>query len=187
MKTIKFIPFLLAALLIQCAGPEQNNTERPEMGASTPIGEQASVIDDVSANNIVKVAVGSPDHTTLVAALQAAGLVGVLANPGPFTVFAPTNEAFAALPDGTVDNLLKPENKMDLVNILHFHVTPGTYKDDLLKDGLMLGQAQGDKVLVEVQQDGTVTVGGAKILGTVPATNGVVHVVDKVLLPPEKK
>lgn len=187
MKTIKFIPFIMAAFLIQCTSPEQQNTDRIEKSAATPVGGQASVKDDVSANNIVKVAVGSPDHTTLVAAVEAAGLVGVLANPGPFTVFAPTNEAFAALPDGTVDNLLKPENKMTLVNIIHFHVTPGTYKGNLLKDGLWLGQAQGDKIQVEVQPDGSITAGGAKILATVEATNGVVHVVDKVLLPPEKK
>ena len=94
MKTIKFIPFLTLALLIQCAAPEQSNTESSEIEASTPVSGQAAVMDDVSANNIVKVAVGSPDHTTLVAAVQAAGLVDVLANPGPFTVFAPTDEGF---------------------------------------------------------------------------------------------
>ena len=184
MKTI--ISFLsMAILMLQCAAPEQNNTENPDLVASTPVSGQAAVVDDVSANNIVKVAVSSPDHSTLVAAVQAAGLVDVLANPGPFTVFAPTNEAFDALPEGTVENLLKPENKMALVNILQFHVTPGTYKDDLLKDGFVLGQAQGGKLTIGVMDDGTVTVGGAKIMGTVDATNGVVHVIDKVLLPPE--
>ena len=187
MKTIKIALLLVAFLAIQCTSPEQQPSDsQSSMTTEAKVAGQASVVDDVSANNIVKVAVGSPDHTTLVTAVQAAGLVDVLANPGPFTVFAPTNEAFAALPDGTVDNLLKPENKMTLVDIIQFHVTPGTYKGNLLKDGFMLGQAQGDKLAVEVQEDGTVTVGGAKILATIEATNGVVHVVDKVLLPPEK-
>ena len=186
MKTIKFLPYLLAlACLIQCASPEQQSSGTLE--ATTPAGGQASVDDDVSAQNIVQIASGSLDHTTLVAAVQAAGLVDVLANNGPLTVFAPTNEAFDQLPAGTVENLLKPENKSALINIIHFHATPGTYKGDLLKDGLWLGQAQGDKIQVKVQPDGSVTAGGAKILGTVEATNGVVHVVDKVLLPPEKK
>ena len=175
-------------LSVQCTGPEQKQAETLEgTTTSTPLaGGQASIDDDVSAKNIVQIAVGSPDHTTLVAAVQAAGLVDVLANNGPLTVFAPTNEAFDQLPEGTVDNLLKPENKMSLVNLIHFHATPGTYKEDFLKDGMVLGQAQGDKLDVVVQDDGTIKIGGATILGSVAATNGVVHVVDQVLLPPDK-
>ena len=134
MKTYKFIPFLLALFIIQCTSPEQKEAEKMEVVASAPMpGGQGSITDDVSAKNIVQIAAGSDAHTTLVAAIQAAGLVDVLANNGPLTVFAPTNEAFDNLPDGTVENLLKPENKMTLVNIIHFHAAPGTYKGDLLK------------------------------------------------------
>ena len=187
MKTYKFIPFLLTLFIIQCTPPDQKQAEKMEAVAATPMpGGQGSIVDDVSAKNIVQIAAGSDAHTTLVAAIQAAGLVDVLANNGPLTVFAPTNEAFDNLPDGTVENLLKPENKMTLVNIIHFHAAPGTYKGDLLKDGMLLYQAQGDKVLIEKQADGSVTVNGAKILATIDATNGVVHVVDKVLLPPDE-
>lgn len=187
MKTYNLIPLLVVFLFGQCTAPEQKQDEKMELvTAATIVGGQASVVDDVSAMNIVQIAVSSPDHTTLVAAVQAAGLVDVLANNGPLTVFAPTNEAFDKLPEGTVENLLKPENKMALVSLIHFHAAPGTYKGDLLKDGSLLYQAQGDKVLVERQDDGSITINGAKILATIDATNGVVHVVDQVLLPPEK-
>ncbi len=187
MKTYKIIPLLLALLIIQCTGPDQKNTDTMKVSATLPTaGGQAYIVDDVSAMNIVQIAASSDDHTTLVAAVEAAGLVNVLANNGPLTVFAPTNEAFEKLPEGTVENLLKPENKMALVNLIHFHAAPGTYKGDLLKDGMLLYQAQGDKVLIERHEDGSISVNGAKILATIDATNGVVHVVDQVLLPPEK-
>ena len=156
MKTYNLIPLLVVFLFGQCTTPEQKQDEKMEVAAAaTILGGQASVVDDVSAMNIVQIAVSSPDHTTLVAAIQAAGLVDVLANNGPLTVFAPTNEAFDKLPEGTVENLLKPENKMALVNLIHFHAAPGTYKGDLLKDGLLLYQAQGDKVLVKRLDDGS--------------------------------
>src|SRR6185295_6784886 len=99
---------------------------------------QANVKDDASMKDIVKVAVGSPDHTTLVAALKQADLVNVLANPGPFTVFAPVNAAFAKLPKETLDNLMKDENKADLQNILQYHVTTSSLKADFFKDGQTL-------------------------------------------------
>ena len=115
---------------------------------------------------------------------MAAGMADVLANPGPLTVFAPTNEAFAKLPEGTVDNLLKPENKKTLMRIITHHATPGTYTLEDLEDGMVLGQATGVNVTVEMKDD-VYYVGGAKILGSVDASNGIVHVVDEVLLPPE--
>ncbi|MDN5203686.1 fasciclin domain-containing protein [Fulvivirgaceae bacterium BMA10] len=190
MKKINYlIPILVMALLVwSCSGDKQSASNVDTGAADAPpakIKGQASVSDDVSAKNIVQIAAGSTDHTTLVAAVKAAGLVDVLANNGPLTVFAPTNEAFDKLPDGVVEDLLKPENKMKLVNIIHFHASPGTYKGKLLKDGAMLFQAQGDKVKVERNGD-EVTINGAKILATIDATNGVIHVVDQVLLPPEK-
>jgi uncharacterized surface protein with fasciclin (FAS1) repeats len=134
---------------------------------------------------VVDVAVGSPDHTTLVSALKAADYVVSLQNPGPFTVFAPTNAAFAALPAGTLDELVKPEKKGDLQNILKYHVTVSTYEKGWLKDGQTMGMANGAKVTFHVK-DGAVLINDAKILGSVRAGNGIVHVVDKVLLPPAK-
>ena len=134
---------------------------------------------------VVDVAVGSPDHTTLVAALKAADYVVSLQNPGPFTVFAPTNAAFAALPAGTLDELVKPEKKGDLQNILKYHVTVSTYEKGWLKDGQTMGMANGAKVTFHAK-DGAVLINDAKIVGSVRAGNGIVHVVDKVLLPPAK-
>lgn len=134
---------------------------------------------------VVDVAVGSPDHTTLVAALKAADYVVSLQNPGPFTVFAPTNAAFAALPAGTLDELLKPDKKGDLQNVLKYHVTVSTYENGWLKDGQTMGMANGAKVTFHVK-DGNVLINDAKIVGSVRAGNGIVHVIDKVLLPPAK-
>jgi len=188
MKNVNLLAILLAfaVVIAGCSGGGENTatTSSDETTAAADLGGQASVSED-SAPNIVKIAVGSEDHTTLVAAIKAAGLVDVLANNGPFTVFAPTNAAFDALPAGTLDDLLKPENKSTLVNIIHYHAAPGIYKDKLLKDGYNMYMANGKNVLIEVAEDGSVTANGANILGTVDATNGVIHVVDAVLLPPE--
>ena len=109
------------------------------------------------------------------------GLENVLVNQGPLTVFAPTDAAFAELPEGTVEELVKPENQATLSAIVTSHAAPGTYAGDLLTDGYQLYMATGHMVDVEVRDDGTY-VNGAKILATVQATNGVVHVVDKVFL-----
>lgn len=143
---------------------------------------QAFIKDDESTPNVLQIAMGSKDHTTLVAAVQAAELENALVNAGPLMVFAPTNDAFAALPEGTVENLLKPENKDALANILKYHVTPGNYSKDFLKKFKKLGQANNQNVEIEVIGD-DVYVGGAKIIASVPAGNGIVHVVDKVILP----
>ena len=145
---------------------------------------QAFIEDDVSAPNILNIAVKSPDHTTLVTAVQAADLENALVNAGPLMVFAPTDAAFNALPDGTVEDLLKPENKDALANILKYHVTPGNYDKEFLKKFKKLGQANDQNVPVEVKGD-DVYVGGAKIVASVPASNGIIHVVDKVILPPQ--
>jgi uncharacterized surface protein with fasciclin (FAS1) repeats len=136
--------------------------------------------------DVVDVAVASKDHSTLVTAVTKAELVEVLKNPGPFTVFAPTNEAFAKLPAGTVENLLKPENKEALQNILQYHVSVGVFGENLLSDGMVINQANGDDIKIS-NKNGKISVNGANIVGTVRATNGIVHVIDTVLLPPEKK
>ena len=146
---------------------------------------QEGVVDNESSQNILQVALGSKDHTTLVAAVQAANQTTALANNGPLTVFAPTNAAFDALPEGTVETLLKPENQMKLTEIIQFHAAPGSYDINQLSDGQSLFVASGHNIKVTKNEDG-VFVQGAKIIGTVKASNGIVHVVDKVLLPQEK-
>jgi uncharacterized surface protein with fasciclin (FAS1) repeats len=146
--------------------------------------------------NIVENASKSSDHTTLVAAVKAAGLVGTLEGKGPFTVFAPTNEAFDALPAGTVDNLLKPENKDQLVKILTYHVVPGklTAKKLLakIKDGggqAMLKTVQGEELTITTSGDSGISIKDSQgntamvTIADVVQSNGVIHVIDKVLMP----
>ncbi len=137
-----------------------------------------------SAKDIVDTAAGSPDHTTLVTAVKAADLVVSLKNPGPFTVFAPTNAAFDKLPKGTVEGLLKPEKKDDLAKILQYHVTTSALPLKWLKDGELLGMANGGKTTIKVAKDGKVTINGANVIASIPTTNGMIHVIDAVLLPP---
>jgi len=132
--------------------------------------------------DIVDTAVAADDFTTLAAALGAAGLVDVLKGDGPFTVFAPTDAAFAALPAGTVEELLKPENKDKLTAILTYHVVPGAVMSGDLKDGMMAATVQGSDVTIRTE--GGVTVDGAAVVAAdIMASNGVIHVIDKVILP----
>ncbi|MDO9402687.1 MAG: fasciclin domain-containing protein [Polaromonas sp.] len=149
----------------------------------------------LASKDIIDNAVNSKDHTTLVAAVKAAGLVDTLKSPGPFTVFAPTNAAFAALPAGTVDTLLKPENKAMLSGILTYHVVPGKMDAAMLTKaiadgggkamlktaagGTLTATASGGKVMVADEKGGMATV----TIADVYQSNGVIHVVDKVLLP----
>ena len=175
-----FLSVALLTLVTSCAPAGDAGSAAQTFDAESNRG-QAYVVDDVSNPNVLQVALGSPDHTTLVAAVQAAELENVLVNAGPLTVFAPTNEAFAALPEGTLDELLKPENKQTLANIVTSHAAPGKYLGDLLTSQTQLYQATGHYVDVEVR-DGATYVNGAKILATIEASNGVVHVVDKVFL-----
>jgi len=191
MKTNLNILFsaLLLLLFISCKNEANQNKSdfSPTVeNADEPRTGQAFIAEDGSTPNVLQIAIGSPDHTTLVAAVQAAELENSLVNAGPLMVFAPTNDAFAELPEGTVENLLKPENKNALANILKYHVTPGNYSKDFLKKFKKLGQANNQDVTVEVIGD-DVFIGGAKILGSVKAGNGIVHVVDKVILPPSEK
>ncbi len=188
INTIFFIAGLsLFGLMYSCTsgdGSSSSSVSAPAVSeAAQPAGGgQASVSDDDSQKDIVKVAVGSADHTTLVTALKAAGLVDALANAGPFTVFAPTNDAFGKLPPGTVDDLLKPENLDKLKGILQYHVTPGVYKAEALKNGQKLGMVNAQNAVVSVA-DGKVKINDANVVASVQASNGVIHVVDGVLLP----
>ena len=133
--------------------------------------------------DIVDTAVAAGNFTTLAAALTAAGLVETLKGPGPFTVFAPTDAAFAALPAGTVEDLLKPENKDKLIAILTYHVVPGAVMSKDLTEGMMAKTVTGAEVTITLE-------GGAKVNGAVISTadivasNGVIHVIDSVILPP---
>jgi uncharacterized surface protein with fasciclin (FAS1) repeats len=137
-------------------------------------------------NDIVDLAVATEFLSTLVAAVKAGDLVDVLKGDGPFTVFAPTNDAFAALPEGTLENLLKPENKDQLVAILTYHVVPGKVMSTDLSDGQKAATVQGADVEIQIK-DGKVMVSGATVTtADIEATNGVVHVIDKVILPPSK-
>jgi len=149
----------------------------------------------LASKDIIDNAVNSKDHTTLVAAVKAAGLVETLKGPGPFTVFAPTNAAFAALPAGTVDTLLKPESKPTLTKVLTYHVVAGKYDAAALSKmiadgkgmaslktvagGTLIAKASGNAVMVTDEKGGTATV----TIADVYQSNGVIHVVDKVLLP----
>ncbi len=183
MKHYKFI-FLIALFAFSCG--QQPATTENAADAEAPGAGQSAVIDDTSEPDVVRVAVGSPDHTTLVAALKAAEYVDALSNAGPFTVFAPTDAAFAKLPAGTVENLVKPENKATLQNILEYHVYVGAIREDYVQDGMKLNQVNLDNVILN-KKDGKITVNGANVLGVVKASNGIVYVIDAVLLPPDKK
>jgi len=187
-RELLFIAVVSATLSLSLLSCNQNNAAADNQtmtDQSAGDAGQSAVEDDESQKDIVKVAAGSKDHTTLVTAVKTAEYVDVLSNSGPFTVFAPTNEAFNKLPQGTVDNLLKPEKKNDLRNILEYHVSIGVFKQESLRDGQILGQANGDNVTIGMK-DGKFTVNGANILATVPASNGIVYVTDGVLLPPAK-
>ena len=176
-----------AAFFTSCDGNKTTNATQTTSTSTEQNGttRQADVKDDMSQKNVVQVAIGSPDHSTLVKAVQAADLVNALSNTGPFTVFAPTNAAFNKLPAGTVENLLKPENKEALADILQYHVSLGVYKAEALQDGQVLGQVNGDNLTVSVK-NGKIMIGGATVVASVPAANGIVHVIDGVLLPPKK-
>lgn len=150
--------------------------------AATAMLAGAAMAQD-AASDIVDTAVAAGDFTTLVTAVQAAGLVDTLKGEGPFTVFAPTDAAFAALPEGTVETLLKPENKDQLVSILTYHVVPGAVKSSDLTEGMTAATVQGGNVTFTL--DGGAKVNGANITAAdIAASNGVIHVIDAVIMPP---
>jgi len=185
MKTraLHFFPITFSMLLLAaCGGAEAPATGTPAT-SNTPAAGQSAVSDDMSQRNVVQIAVGSPDHKTLVAAVQHVKYEDVLANAGPFTVYAPTDAAFNALPAGTLESLLKPENKATLQDILEYHVALGVMKPEQMTNGRSVGMANGSNVKFTVADDGTVMINDAKVLGSVPASNGLVVVIDKVLVP----
>ena len=145
----------------------------------------SGVLAQTAPGTIVEVAVGNKSFSTLVAAVKAAGLVETLSGAGPFTVFAPTDEAFAKLPAGTVEELVKPENKEKLTAILTYHVLAGKVMaaDAIAADGKMVKTVNGQEIAIKVK-DGKVMINDATvIIADVPASNGVIHAIDTVLLP----
>lgn len=143
----------------------------------------APAFADGHSKDIVDTAVSAGSFTTLVAAVQAAGLVDTLKGAGPFTVFAPTDEAFAKLPAGTVDDLLKPENKAKLTAILTYHVVPGKVMSSDLSNGMKAATVQGAEVTI--MTEGGVKVNEASVVTPdIAASNGVIHVIDSVIMPP---
>ena len=165
-------------------GCKKQEAAPPAPAPAPAPAKEVSNIPPLDENNIVSIASRSEDHTTLVAAIKAADYVTSVAASGPLTVFAPTNAAFDKLPEGTVDNLVKPENVETLRNILQYHVTTSALEADSFKDGQVVAMANGDKVTMGVK-DGKVTINGANITASIPASNGMLHVIDAVLLPPE--
>lgn len=158
-------------------------TAAPIVETPAETGVMVGGANMVPSKNIVQNAAASADHTTLVAAVTAAGLGETLSGAGPFTVFAPTNEAFAKLPAGAVDNLLKPEMKADLTSVLTYHVVSGAVKAADLKDGQKLKTVQGKELTVSIK-DGKVMINGANVtIADVVNSNGVTHVIDAVLMP----
>lgn len=135
-----------------------------------------------SSKDIVDTAVGAGSFNTLVAAVQAAGLVDTLKGDGPFTVFAPTDDAFAALPEGTVESLLLPENKEQLIAILTYHVVPGKVMSTDLSDDMTAATVQGGDIMIDL--DNGVMINDASVVtADISTSNGVIHVIDKVILP----
>jgi len=180
-----FLALLFATTLFSCNSSEAKE-EKNEKSENIEAVGQSGVQDDASQKNVVQVAISSKDHSTLVTAIKAGELVDALSNAGPFTVFAPTNEAFNKLPAGTVEGLLKPASKESLVDILQYHVSVGVYKAEALKDGQNIGQVNGDNITITKKGTVLYVNGTAKIIASIPASNGIIHVIDGVLLPSKK-
>jgi len=189
-KRILLIAVVFSFALVSCADKQNNPTKQTAPKPKTEHHGQASVQDDVSDANVLQVAMSLPDFKTLVVAIKAAGVEDALVNTGPLTVFAPVNSAFDKLPAGTVETLLKPENKAKLTFILINHVAPANYPIKQLKKeakkGRKLYMASGKYLKVENKADG-IYVGGTKILKSVKVSNGWIHVIGDVLVPTDDK
>ncbi|MCF6212967.1 MAG: fasciclin domain-containing protein [Flavobacteriaceae bacterium] len=191
MKTNKFITVIALAfsvILLSCSDKQNTPAKKDTAKPATQHHGQAAVKDNVSAANVLQVAMSLDDFKTLVVAVQAAGVEDALVNTGPLTVFAPINSAFDKLPAGTVETLLKPENKAKLAFILVNHVAPSNYPIKQLKKearkGRKLYMASGKYLVVENKADG-IYVGGTKILKSVKVSNGWIHVIGDILVPSE--
>lgn len=182
MKKSIIILGLVGLVLVSCKKNETTTTDAATTTETVGAGQEA-VQDDVSNPNIVQLAAKNPDLSTLVTAVKAANLTTSLSNAGPFTVFAPLNSAFDKLPAGTVEGLLKPEQADALSDILGYHTYVGVIKEENMSDGQSLGMVNGKNIKITMVDGKPVINGKAKIVATVPASNGVVYAIDEVLLP----
>ncbi|WP_439483033.1 fasciclin domain-containing protein [Cyclobacterium plantarum] len=183
MKKLTYLSLFTASIVMigftSCGSPQSDSSGEEEetvveMAEEMPVEEEETIVD---------IAVGSPDHSTLVTALSTAGLVETLSGDGPFTVFAPTNAAFEALPEGTVESLLAPEGKEQLTAILTYHVVAGNVMAADLSDGQVVKTLNGQEITVSIS-DGKVMINGASVTtADLSGSNGVIHVIDGVLLP----
>ena len=180
--------FTMSFISCKKEGQQAEKATTEKTTESTEQKGQSGVVDTESAPNALQVAKSIEDFSTLVAAIGAAGVEDAVVNAGPLTIFAPLNSAFAKLPEGTVENLVKPENKATLSFILVNHVAPANYPIKQLKKeaskGRKLYMASGKYLVVE-NKDGKIFVGGTEILKTVQVSNGWIHVIDDVLVPAE--
>ena len=191
MKRSRMLRLATGAALVAVAalalGACSSDSDSKDSSATTTMAPDTTMAP--AAKNIVETAAGNPDFSTLVSAVQAAGLVETLSGPGPFTVFAPTNEAFAKLPAGTVENLLKPANKDQLTGVLTYHVVPGKVMAADVKPG-KVKTVNGADITVSVEGGKVFLIGGTpgnKVEVTttdIETSNGVIHVINGVLLPP---
>lgn len=182
MKKSIIILGLVGLALVSCKKNETATTDSATTTEAVGQGQEA-VRDDVSNPNIVQLAAKNPDLSTLVTAVKAANLTTSLSNAGPFTVFAPLNSAFEKLPAGTVEGLLKPEQADALSDVLGYHTYVGVIKEENMTDGQSLGMVNGKNIKITIVDGKPVINGKAKIVATVPASNGVVYAIDEVLLP----
>ena len=183
MKKSLLMVAIASLAIISCTKSENNADTSSATTTESTSGGQEAVVDEDSAPTIVKLAVGNKDLSTLVTAVQAAELTTSLSNAGPFTVFAPTNAAFEKLPAGIVDDLLKPENKGKLTDILGHHTYVGVIKTEQMTDGQSLGMVDGKNITIKMVNGKPTVNGTVNIIASVPAANGMVHVVDGVILP----
>ena len=170
-------------LSAQCSAQKTTSTSSADFGQATASAD-SGVIAPVGDPDLIDLAVSVDDLSTLVTAVKAAGLVETLKGKGPFTIFAPTNKAFSELPAGTLEMLLKPENKDKLVKVLTYHVVAGEYPAAKVKDGMKPATVEGSTIAIKVSEKGVMVNDARVIKADVEASNGVVHVIDKVILPP---
>ena len=190
MKSTLATMLLFALVFTGCKNNQQSDETTESSTSITEVSSsnkgQAFIEDENSEPNALRLAINSPDHTTLVAAVQAAEVENALVNVGPLTVFAPTNAAFDKIDKETLDNLLKPENKSKLALILKHHVAPSNYPVETLErnieKGRQLYMASGEYLDVTKEADG-IYVGGTKIVASVSVSNGWVHIIEDVILP----
>lgn len=185
MKKLSYLVLSALVFTFACGGgsTETAEAEAESEATETEVVEEAEPVEE--AKDIVALAAETDILSTLVAAVQAGELVETLQGDGPFTVFAPTNEAFAALPEGTLDNLLLPENKDQLVAILTYHVVAGKVMSTDLSDGMTAATVNGAEITITTA-DGAKVNGASVVSADIEASNGVVHVIDAVILPPSE-